>query len=95
MSLFAGHTLANVPSGANGAAARIDKSGRTTPPHYGAAEQASAQLQRLAERLRSLDGLTALTRLVAYKTPVTDLAPLRGCRSLTNLQLKPTLPDRY
>jgi Leucine-rich repeat (LRR) protein len=31
--------------------------------------------------------LTALARLVAYKAPVTDLAPLRGCRSLTHLQL--------
>jgi Leucine-rich repeat (LRR) protein len=35
----------------------------------------------------ALGALTALIRLVAYKAPVTDLAPLRGCLSLTDLQL--------
>lgn len=37
--------------------------------------------------ISALEGLTALTRLVAYTAPVTDLSPLRGCRSLTDLQL--------
>ena len=64
------------------ASARESGQGNADRPHL-----ESLVLNDDVSDLSALEGLTALTRLVAYKAPVTDLSPLRGCRSLTDLQL--------